>query len=162
MGLDLVRKHLPDILFLDLMLPDINGFDVCRQIRQDRAIMLTTVVIVTALSDMQHRVHGFRVGANAYVVKPYGLNELFEAIEPARSWRARMEREPREGEITVTAGSEIALLQGLNDLYVHLSCSTPYSLEEAMEIRQVLMEMSHIAIEWGLREKCRVSPPDQL
>src|SRR5262249_172575 len=115
-GLRLARKHLPDILLADIMLPDINGFDVCRQLRMDRDTMLIPVVMVTALNDMQHRVHGFRVGANAYLTKPYGVVELFKAIESAENWRARMEREPREGEIAVQSGSEIALFKGLNDL----------------------------------------------
>ena len=71
------------------MLPDINGFDVCRQLRTDRATMLIPVVMLTALGDdMQHRIHGFRVGANAYVTKPYGVDELFEAIAAARAWRS--------------------------------------------------------------------------
>ena len=60
------------MILLDLMLPDINGFDVCRRLRTDRATMLIPVVMLTALNDVQHRVHGFRVGANAYVTKPYG------------------------------------------------------------------------------------------
>jgi DNA-binding response OmpR family regulator len=76
-GLRLARQYLPDVLLLDLMLPDINGFDVCRQLRQDRTTMLIPVVMLTALNDMQHRVHGFRVGANAYVSKPFGLDDLF-------------------------------------------------------------------------------------
>ena len=59
-------------------------------------------------------------GANAYVTKPYGVAELFEAIESAKNWRARIERQPQEGDIAVQPGSEIALLQGLNDLMVHL------------------------------------------
>ena len=51
MGLELARKLSPDVVLLDLMLPDINGFDVCRQLRSDRATMLTPVVMLTALGD---------------------------------------------------------------------------------------------------------------
>ena len=84
-GLRLARQYLPDVLLLDRMLPDVTGFEVCRQLRQHRTTMLIPVVMLTALSDMQHRVHGFRVGANAYVAKPYGVDELYEAISAARS-----------------------------------------------------------------------------
>ena len=94
-GLRLARKHQPDVVLLDLMLPDINGFDVCRQLRTDRETMLIPVVMLTALNDMQHRVHGFRVGANAYVTKPYGVDDLFEAIAAARAWRTSMEQQAR-------------------------------------------------------------------
>ena len=84
---DWPRECLPDVVLLDLMLPDINGFDVCRRLRTDRTTMLIPMVMLTALNDVQHRVHGFRVGANAYVTKPYGVDDLFEAITAARAWR---------------------------------------------------------------------------
>ena len=77
----MARERLPDVVLLDLMLPDINGFDVCRRLRTDRTTMLIPIVMLTALNDVQHRVHGFRVGANAYVTKPYGVDDLFEAID---------------------------------------------------------------------------------
>ena len=91
-GLRLARERIPDVVLLDLMLPDINGFDVCRRLRTDRATMMIPVVMLTALNDVQHQVHGFRVGANAYVTKPYGVDDLFEAITAARDWRESIEQ----------------------------------------------------------------------
>ena len=76
-GLELARQLTPDVVLLDLMLPDITGFDVCRRLRTDRATMLTPVVMLTALGDDENRIQGFRVGANAYVTKPYGVEDLF-------------------------------------------------------------------------------------
>jgi len=148
-GLRLARQYLPDVLLLDLMLPDINGFDVCRQLRQDRATMLIPVIVVTALSDMQHRVHAFRVGANVYVAKPWGLEDLFEAISAARSWRVRMEQRLLQGEISVELNSEITLLKDLNDFVMNVCQTTPLSSEQVMQLRQAVMEMAHNAIEWG-------------
>src|SRR5271166_6175829 len=146
-GLHLAREYLPDVLLLDLMLPDINGFDVCRQLRLDRATMLIPVVMLTALSDMQHRLHGFRVGANAYVAKPYGLEELFGAISTARSWRVSMEQRLLQGEVSVELNSEIALLKDLNSFLMHVCQTTPLSNEQIMQLRQAVMEMAHNAIE---------------
>ena len=148
-GLRLARQYLPDVLLLDLMLPDINGFDVCRQLRQDRSTMLIPVVMLTALSDMQHRVHGFRVGANAYVAKPFGLDDLFEAISAARSWRVSMEQRLLQGEISVELNSEITLLKDLNNSLMNVCQTTPLSNEQIMQLRQAVMEMAHNAIEWG-------------
>src|SRR6516165_2160867 len=98
-GLRLARERNPDVVLLDLMLPDINGFDVCRRLRTHRETMMIPVVMLTALSDVQHRVHGFRVGANAYVTKPYGVDDLFHAISSARAWRASMDQRSLQGEI---------------------------------------------------------------
>ena len=148
-GLRLARKHQPDVLLLDLMLPDINGFDVCRQLRTDRETMLIPVVMLTALNDMQHRVHGFRVGANAYLTKPYGVGDLFEAISAARAWRTSMEHRLLQGEVSVELNSEITLLKDLNDFLMHVCQTTPLSNEQIMQIRQAVMEMAHNAIEWG-------------
>jgi len=148
-GLRLARQHLPDVLLLDLMLPDINGFDVCRQLRQDRSTMLIPVVMLTALSDMQHRVHGFRVGANAYVAKPFGLDDLFEAISAARSWRVSLEQRLLQGEVSVELNSEITLLKDLSNFLMNVCQTTPLSNEQVMQLRQAVMEMAHNAIEWG-------------
>src|SRR5271154_3015519 len=98
-GLRLARECVPDVMLLDLMLPDINGFDVCRRLRTDRATMMIPVVMLTALNDVQPLVHVFRVGANAYVTKPYGVDDLFEAIPAACDWRESIKLRALQGEI---------------------------------------------------------------
>jgi DNA-binding response OmpR family regulator len=152
-GLRLAREQIPDVMLLDLMLPDINGFDVCRRLRTDPATMLIPVVMLTALNDVQHRVHGFRVGANAYVTKPYGVDDLFEAINAARAWRDSMEQRALQGEIHVELNSEITLLKDLNDFLMLVCQSTPLVHEQVMQLRQAVMEMAHNAIEWGNRHQ---------
>jgi DNA-binding response OmpR family regulator len=148
-GLRLARERHPDVMLLDLMLPDINGFDVCRRLRTDPATRLIPVVMLTALNDVQHRVHGFRVGANAYVTKPYGVEDLFEAISTARAWRTSMEQRALQGEIHVELNSEINLLKDLNDFLMLVCESTPLQQDQVIQIRQAVMEMAHNAIEWG-------------
>ncbi|MFO0951267.1 MAG: response regulator [Isosphaeraceae bacterium] len=148
-ALELARQLTPDVVLLDLMLPDINGFDVCRRLRTEPATMLTPIVMLTALNDADNRVRGFRVGANAYVTKPYGIEELFRAIASARAWREEMERSDLQGEIHVVLNSEIVLLNDLNDFLLHLCQWTPFSSEQVMQLRQAVLEMAHNAIEWG-------------
>jgi DNA-binding response OmpR family regulator len=148
-GLRLAREHVPDVLLLDLMLPDINGFDVCRRLRTDRATMLVPVVMLTALNDVQHRVHGFRVGANAYVTKPYGVDDLFEAITLARAWRSSMDQRALQGEIHVELSSEINFLKDLNDFLMLVCQTTPLTNDQVIQLRQAVMEMAQNAIEWG-------------
>jgi DNA-binding response OmpR family regulator len=131
------------------MLPDINGFDVCRRLRTDPVTMMIPVVMLTALNDVQHRVHGFRVGANAYVTKPYGVDDLFDAISAARAWRTSMEQRALQGEIHVELNSEITFLKDLNDFLMLVYQATPLLHEQVMQLRQAVMEMAHNAIEWG-------------
>jgi DNA-binding response OmpR family regulator len=140
-------------VLLDLMLPDINGFDVCRRLRSERATMLTPIVMLTALGDSENRIQGFRVGANAYVSKPYGIQELYDAIGIARSWRAKMKQGDLQGEIDVELDSEIILLQDLNDFLLNLWQATPFTNEQMLQLRQAVMEMAQNAIEWGNRHQ---------
>jgi DNA-binding response OmpR family regulator len=148
-ALRLAREHVPDVVLLDLMLPDINGFDVCRRLRTDRATMLIPVVMLTALDDAQHRVHGFRVGANAYVTKPYGVEDLFEAITLVRAWRHSMDQRALQGEIHVELSSEINFLKDLNDFLMLVCQATPLTNDQVIQLRQAVMEMAQNAIEWG-------------
>jgi DNA-binding response OmpR family regulator len=148
-ALRMARELMPDFVLLDLMLPDINGFDVCRRLRSDRATMLIPVVMLTALNDVQHRVHGFRVGANAYVTKPYGVDALFEAITAACAWRRSIANRALQGEIHVEINSEINFLQDLNDFSMLVCQATPLSNDQVVQLRQAVMEMAQNAIEWG-------------
>lgn len=66
----------PDLVLLDLMLPDISGTEVCRRIRQHDPTRQTPVLMLTARTDEIDRVVGFEVGADDYVVKPFSVREL--------------------------------------------------------------------------------------
>jgi DNA-binding response OmpR family regulator len=77
-GLNLARSQNPHLILLDLRLPDISGFDVCRQLRQDG--MRQPILMLTALDDPIDKVLGLELGADDYVVKPYNLRELIARI----------------------------------------------------------------------------------
>ncbi len=80
-GLRLVRERRPDLVLLDLMLPDIGGTEVCRLIRREPAIAGTPVLILTARGELVDRVVGFELGADDYVVKPFSVRELLLRID---------------------------------------------------------------------------------
>jgi two-component system phosphate regulon response regulator PhoB len=66
----------PDLVLLDLMLPDLPGTEVCRQLRAHEATRRTPIVMLTAKTDEVDRVVGFEVGADDYVAKPFSVREL--------------------------------------------------------------------------------------
>ena len=152
-ALELAARILPDIILLDVMLPDLNGFEICRRLRSARATMLTPIVMLTALNDQTNRTNGFRVGANAYIPKPYVPEDLYQAISKARAWRSSLESEKIQGEIHVVLSSEIAFLQDVNDFLMTICQSTPFSQDQILQLRQAVMEMGHNAIEWGNRHR---------
>lgn len=76
-----VRRQRPDLIVLDVMLPDITGIEVCRRVRRDPETAKVPVVMLTAKGEEVDRVVGFEVGADDYVVKPFSPRELLLRIE---------------------------------------------------------------------------------
>ena len=75
-ALDVVKKQRPDLVVLDLMLPGMDGKEVCRRIRQDETLSNTPVVMLTARADEVDRIVGFELGADDYLTKPFSPREL--------------------------------------------------------------------------------------
>lgn len=75
-GLALVQQYQPDVVVLDLMLPDTSGYDVCKQIRGDSKISEVGVLMLTAKGEAEDRILGLEVGADDYVVKPFVVREV--------------------------------------------------------------------------------------
>ena len=75
------RSVKPDLFLLDLMMPEPDGFKLCRMIRAEEKFFLTPIIIVTALDDSDSRVVAFGAGANDYITKPFNINELVQKIK---------------------------------------------------------------------------------
>lgn len=74
--LDAVRHECPDIILLDVMLPGLSGYEVCKELKGSRLTRNISVIMMTALSDIEDRTHGFKVGADNFLVKPINYEEL--------------------------------------------------------------------------------------
>ena len=75
-GFETALSFKPDLVLLDLMLPDTSGFEVCRQLKSNQITQHTPVVMLTARGEEVDRVRGFEVGADDYVIKPFSVKEL--------------------------------------------------------------------------------------
>jgi len=75
-----VREFRPDVLLLDVMMPEINGYDVCRTIKNDHDLKKTTVIMLTARGQVVDQELGKEVGADEYVVKPFSPVDLLSMI----------------------------------------------------------------------------------
>ena len=83
MALDVVRNHRPELVFLDVMMPKLNGFEVCRAIKADLGLAGTTVVMLTAKGQAYDREEGLSAGADRYLTKPFDPDELLEVARDA-------------------------------------------------------------------------------
>ena len=77
-GIDLVEKFNPDLILLDLMLPDINGFEVCKKISSQYSI---PIIMITAKSDTIDKILGMELGADDYITKPFDTREVIVRIK---------------------------------------------------------------------------------
>jgi len=80
-GLKVAREQRPDLVLLDLMLPDLSGTEVCKQLKEHPATRGTPVIMLTARGEEIDRVVGFELGADDYVVKPFSVRELMLRIQ---------------------------------------------------------------------------------
>lgn len=80
-GLDLARSRHPDLVLLDLMLPDLPGTKICTALRSEKATERLPIIMLTARGDEIDRVLGLELGADDYVVKPFSVRELLLRVE---------------------------------------------------------------------------------
>jgi DNA-binding response OmpR family regulator len=102
-ALDIVEKKEPDLVILDVMMPGINGIEVCRRMRE---FSLVPVIMLTARGEMAQKVEGFEAGADDYVTKPFGAPELLARVRAVlRRCAPAAKKAPRavfnEGELAV-------------------------------------------------------------
>ncbi|MBK8576705.1 MAG: response regulator [Elusimicrobia bacterium] len=89
-GLRLARLERPDMILLDVLMPGLNGFEVCQRLRQDPSTCLIPIMLLTALDQTKDKVTGFKLGADEYMSKPFDALELLARVE-------RVIRRSREG-----------------------------------------------------------------
>ena len=80
-ALDMCKRHHPDLIILDLMLPKLNGWDVCRRIREDDSIKDIAVLMLSARDEIDDKLKGFDAGADDYVTKPFSPRELVARVK---------------------------------------------------------------------------------
>ncbi len=147
-----VRDHAPDLILLDLMLPDIDGYAVCQQLKLDRRTNLTPIIMVTARARREDMIRGLAVGANEYVTKPFTVDQLNEAIDRALAWRDEITDTGLQGEVHFELKSDTRILEELNQMLAALLHHSGLSEDHARHITTAVREMGSNAIEWGHRK----------
>ncbi len=115
-GEELLRQCgsvIPDLFILDLMLPGIDGLEICRRIRNDARMRLIPIIMLTARSEEFDRVLGLELGADDYITKPFSVRELVARVKAL--FRRSEATQPMEGE-TIRAG-ELVLDPSRHEAY---------------------------------------------
>lgn len=101
-GIECAKSFLPDLILLDIMLPGLDGLSVCREIRMERQLDMTPIIMLTAKSEETDIVVGLELGADDYMTKPFSPNELVARI------RAHLRRKRKVVETSVTEKKDSA------------------------------------------------------
>jgi two-component system, NtrC family, sensor kinase len=79
-ALERVKSTLPDLILLDVMMPDMDGFETCRQLKENLATHEIPIVFMTANSDIMHKIEGLDLGAVDYITKPFHPQEVLDRV----------------------------------------------------------------------------------
>jgi DNA-binding response OmpR family regulator len=112
-ALELCRRNRPDLIILDIMLPDSNGLDICRGIRRDPELAYIPILFLTARAAETDRIVGLEIGANDYIVKPFFVRELIARIRTQFRTVATQVNVIRDGDLELNRTACQVRLKGL-------------------------------------------------
>ena len=91
-AIESVRAEVPDLILLDLMMPEMDGLEVCRRFKADATVRSIPIIFLTASNEMEHLVKGFEAGAVDYITKPFNAPELLARVRTHLELRHARER----------------------------------------------------------------------
>ena len=100
-GLHMARRHRPDLLVLDVIMPGTDGYQVCRQVRGDPMLKNVPILFLTAKSKDEDKIEGFRAGGDDYLAKPFNMQELQLRIKAILRRTSNSRIDETEGQIAI-------------------------------------------------------------
>ena len=114
-GLDWIRRGSTDLALIDVMLPDLNGLEVCKRLRADDRLSALPVIFLTARGEEVDRILGLEIGGDDYVVKPFSPRELVARIKAVLRRQDRSDEQGRViemGDLRLDPGTQEAVVRG--------------------------------------------------
>jgi two-component system, OmpR family, response regulator len=139
-----------DLIILDIMMPGIDGYEVCQRLKIQREFNPIPILMLSAKDTEQDRIVGFKTGADAYISKPFEVPDLSRAIEETVE-KCRLAREDRgvRHEISFQVQSRFSYLEQVNEMIGQLFRRTDMAPDEIWEIKLAMHELGINAIEHG-------------
>lgn len=132
-ALDAIRKDRPDIILLDVNLPDGSGYEVCQDLRKDPALAKIPVLFLTVKGDIQSRLNGFAAGGQDYIPKPFEIAELLARIWAHLDIKQRLDELIRQNS-RLTSRERVR--QDLTDMIIHDLRSPLLSIKVSLRLLQ--------------------------
>jgi CheY-like chemotaxis protein len=149
-----VENSPPDIILLDLMLPDLNGYEICKILKSSKRTTLIPLLIVTARIAAENRIESFCLGADDYIAKPYTPDQIFRSLERAERWLEQSRDTSIRGEVTFDHRDDGEILRRLGQLRSLIFARTELGLEAVVHIGRAIKEI------WSLADEAARGDPD--
>jgi DNA-binding response OmpR family regulator len=130
-ALRLTGEFKPDLILLDLMIPEVDGLDVCRELRKTSNV---PVIMITALGEETDRVVGLELGADDYVTKPFSVRELMARIKAVLRRALRAQNENTEPS---------TIISGMGNLHMDVESRTVTVAEAVIELTRLEFDLLH-------------------
>jgi CheY-like chemotaxis protein len=141
------RKHLPDVIVLDILLPDTDGFSICETLKMERATNTIYVLVESALSGQTDQLRGFERGANMYLTKPFTLVDFKGGLDEAMVWQQQIKRFGRKGRIRFSLADQPSYTKELNAFRSALFIHTHLPDRDVKVLTHTIREMAVSALE---------------
>jgi DNA-binding response OmpR family regulator len=158
-GLAVALREMPDLIITDLMMPHMNGIELCKKLKTDERTSHIPVIMLTAKADIDDKLHGLKTGADDYLIKPFEMKELRvrvkNLVELRKKLRERFSREItlEPYDITITPIDEEFLKKAISYVELHIS-ESGYEVEHF----QLDMNMSRSTLSRKIHALTNYSP----
>jgi putative two-component system response regulator len=98
-AIEMMQEQLPDAILLDVMIPGMSGYEVCKELKENEQTANIPIIMVTALIDMEDRIHGLKLGADYFLSKPLPYNELKVVLENVINKKLQIEAGEKSGAV---------------------------------------------------------------
>jgi two-component system sensor histidine kinase/response regulator len=147
-ALNLIRERMPQLIVSDIVMPEMNGYDLCRALKADLALAAIPVILVTALNDAKDIIRGIESGADNFIRKPYSEEYLLNRIgQVLQNLRLRQDAGPEAG-IGVYLGEQKHFITASRQQMLDLLIST---YEQAVQVNAELQARERQVVELNIR-----------
>jgi DNA-binding response OmpR family regulator len=144
-ALELIRENPPDLILSDIMMPKMDGYELCREVKKDPALRGIPFIFLTAKTGMENRIQGYMLGATKYITKPCGRQDLLKAID----LRLRLAEEAKklfaqkakvfQGDLSIISVFSLIDMFSLGGWSGHIEMASPDGKQGRIEITDAML-----------------------
>lgn len=164
-GIKMAQTHDPDIILLDVMMPDMSGFEVCKSIKEDEQTHLIPIIMVTALREVEARIEGKKAGADDFLSRPYVREELLVRVRTLiqlKHARVHLEEERNRLELLYEISRAISTDLNLETITANTIIETQKALGAIKGNIILLNDAQHVTHKFLIRANSQLEIGDRI